>query len=67
MDQTAIQSKLQAVADNASSKSDAILRDAQERLGAFGESMAEMINAFAPGCKVQLRWDEATVKSARPT
>lgn len=66
VDRTAIQSELQAVADDASSKSDAILRDAHERLGAIGESMAEMIESFAPGCKVQLGWDEATVKSARP-
>lgn len=67
VDQTVIHTELQAIADDASSKSDAVLQQAQERLGAFGESMAEMIESFAPGSKVSLRWDEATVKSSRPT
>lgn len=67
VDQTVVQEQLQTVADDASSKSDEILREARERLGVFSDSMAGMIESFAPGCKVRLGWDTATVRSARPS
>lgn len=66
VDQSAVLAELESVATDASTRSAEILQAAAEDLEAVGESMAEMIESFSPGCRVKLDWDPVTLRSPRP-
>lgn len=67
VDQASVQQELDVIAGEASSRSSAILMEAAGKLAAVGESMAAMLESFAPGCTVKVDWDrDVPVRSARP-
>lgn len=66
VDSSAVADRLETVADEAARKSDEILKETKGQLDSFADSLGGILQQFAPGCSINVAWQETTVAGARP-